>query len=350
VGVGGLTFWIAAVNGAVAGAILTPNPARRWRLAGLAVVLVAVPSTAGMVRARTLETTVLPRILVGQLTVSRDTLLATGLRDASVGVALDRLVEGALESRGDAGSPPLMSLVVLPEAPFAGEWGEEVRPRLRRYAEALGVEVLVGARIPGTEPTASADGRGLRNAVVSILPGGPMELAHAKRRLVPGVEWPGLAAGPAGAVRGTEAGRIGVLVCFEVAFSRDARGLRRDGAALLVNPTNDGWFSPELLGRPSAAHAQHRAHLVLRAIEGRMGAVRSSLGGEVLVVDPLGRAQVSSPAGSEGLFAVAPLTSAEVTVHTRFGDLGSPSGVGLLLALLFLRRPPVEPARGPAYT
>jgi apolipoprotein N-acyltransferase len=347
VGVGGLTFWIAAVNGAVAGAILAPSRARRWRLAGLAIVATGLPAAAGLVRARTLETTALPRILVGQIAVSRDTLLATSPRDARVDAALDRLVEGALESRVDAGSPLPVSLAVFPEAPFAGEWSGDVRPRVRRLAEAIGVEVLVGARIAGVDPTADARGvegdraadreGGLRNAVVAILPGGPMELVHAKRRLVPGVEGPGLVAGPAGGVRGTEAGRIGVLVCFEVAFSRDARGLRRAGAELILNPTNDGWFSPEVFGMPSAAHAQHRAHLVLRAVEGRMGAVRSSLGGEMLVVDPRGRVQASSPVGSEGLFAVAPFTSTEVTVHTRFGDLGSPAGLGLLLALVFFR-------------
>ena len=360
-GVGGLTFWIAAVNGAVAGAILAPSRARRLRLAGLAIVAVGLPAAAGSARARTLDTTALPRVLVGQLAVSRDALLATGLRDASVGAALDRLVEEALESRGDAGSPPPISLVVFPEAPFAGEWDDEVRPRVRRYAEALGVEILVGARIAGTDPMAAGDANdnadagdraaadegGLRNAVVAILPGGPMDLAHAKRRLVPGVERPGLVAGPAGAVRQTEAGRVGVLVCFEVAFSRDARGLRRDGADLLVNPTNDGWFSPQVFGMPAAAHAQHRAHLVMRAIEGRMGAVRSSMGGEMLVVDPLGRLVASSPVGSDGFYAVTPLTSAEVTVHTRFGDLGSPAGVALLLALLLPRRRRAPDRTGP---
>jgi apolipoprotein N-acyltransferase len=354
VGVGGLTFWIAVVNGAVVGVILAPSAGRRRKLAGLTILALGLPAAAGFVRARTLQTTVLPRVLVGQLDVSRDTLMATELRDSSVGAALDRLVERTLESRGDAASPPVVSLVVLPEAPFTGDWADEVRPRVRLYAEALGVEVLIGARIVGADPASASDGSGnggsdgrLRNAVIAIAPGRPAELAHAKRRLVPGVERPGLVAGPAGGARSTEAGRIGVLVCFEIAFARDARRLRRDGVDLLLNPTNDGWFAPRIFGRPSAAHAQHRAHLMLRAIEGRMGAVRSSLGGEMLAVDPLGRLIASSPVGAEGFFTVSPLTSAEVTVHSRFGDLGAGAGAGLLLLLLFVRRAPLNPSGTP---
>src|SRR5256886_13606715 len=69
-------------------------------------------------------------------------------------------------------------------------------------------------------------------------------------------------------------GRFGVMICYESAFEDLARGYRRRGAEFLVNITNDAWY-----GRTAGPY-QHAAHLVMRAIETRMGIARAANDGD----------------------------------------------------------------------
>ena len=80
-------------------------------------------------------------------------------------------------------------------------------------------------------------------------------------------------------------GGFGVLICYESIFPAQARALRKNGADVLLNITNDAWF-----GR-SIAPWQHQAHMVLRAIETRSGVIRSANTGISGYIDPLGRVQ-----------------------------------------------------------
>src|SRR5438132_595129 len=81
----------------------------------------------------------------------------------------------------------------------------------------------------------------------------------------------------------TALGRFGVLICYESVFEDLARTYRRGGADFLVNVTNDAWY-----GRTAGPY-QHAAHLVLRAVETRMGIARAANSGISGTVDPLGR-------------------------------------------------------------
>ncbi len=202
-------------------------------------------------------------------------------------------------------------------------------------AEELGMPLLVGAHVPEAASGGTAPGP-LRNAALLVVPDGSARMVHAKVRLVPGVERPGLSSGPGGGVLRIADLRMALAICFESAFGGDIRRLRREGAELLVNPTNDGWFRPRLGGAGTAAHAQHRAHLILRSVENRMGAVRSSLGGELLAIGPDGRVVTLRPVGAESLTPMRVSTSTTMTAYTRYGDL---VGLACLLLLLLLLVP-----------
>src|SRR5256885_4436832 len=65
-------------------------------------------------------------------------------------------------------------------------------------------------------------------------------------------------------------GKFGVLICYESIFEDLARSYRRRGADFLVTITNDAWY-----GRTAGPY-QHASHLVLRAIESRMGIARAA--------------------------------------------------------------------------
>jgi apolipoprotein N-acyltransferase len=109
-------------------------------------------------------------------------------------------------------------------------------------------------------------------------------------------------------------GRFGVLICYESAFEEQARAYRRRGADFLVNITNDAWF-----GRTSAPY-QHASHLVLRAIETRMGIARAANSGISEFVDPFGHASDATHLGVEAVVARSLRTSDVTTVYVRLGD------------------------------
>jgi apolipoprotein N-acyltransferase len=112
-------------------------------------------------------------------------------------------------------------------------------------------------------------------------------------------------------------GKFGVLICYESIFPAQSRALRRNGADVILNITNDAWF-----GR-SIAPWQHEAHMTLRAIENRVGVVRSANTGISSYIDPLGRIH-----GATELFVPATRTyRAQTTdIRTLFVRAGDWSG------------------------
>src|SRR5204862_8039977 len=109
-------------------------------------------------------------------------------------------------------------------------------------------------------------------------------------------------------------GRFGVVICYESAFEDLARRYRAAGADFLVNITNDAWY-----GRTAGPY-QHATHLVMRAIETRMGIARAANSGITETFDPLGHAHDAT--GLEVRTAeVSTLRTSDVTtVYVRLGD------------------------------
>ena len=144
---------------------------------------------------------------------------------------------------------------------------------------------------------------------------------------VPGVgRWSGgFARGQDLPVYPVSIGRFGVIICYESAFEDLPRKYRARGADFLVNITNDAWF-----GRTAAPY-QHASHLVLRAIETRMGVARAANSGVSEFVDPLGRAYAATRLGDEAVVVDRLRTSDIVPLYVRLGDW-----VGLLVMLTTL--------------
>ena len=123
---------------------------------------------------------------------------------------------------------------------------------------------------------------------------------------------------------------FGVLICYESIFAGLSREFRRRGADYLVNITNDAWFGSEepSWSRRSSALWQHPAHLVLRAIENRIGIARAANTGISEIVDPLGRVHEATELFTSAVFTADVLTTRGLTPFSRFGDV-----VGWLAAL-----------------
>jgi apolipoprotein N-acyltransferase len=104
------------------------------------------------------------------------------------------------------------------------------------------------------------------------------------------------------------------LICFESVFPYLCRRGVQQGAELLVNITNDGWFGD------TPGPFQHAQMSILRAVEFRRYLVRSANSGVSMVVDPAGRVQMSLGLYEQGILAVEIAPQSGRTLYSRFGD------------------------------
>lgn len=134
----------------------------------------------------------------------------------------------------------------------------------------------------------------------------------------------------------TEKLPFGLSICYEETFGDLMRENKQQGAALLVNITNDGWYPNSLLPM------QHFWHSRLRSVESGIPLVRSSNFGITGVVDSLGRIvkilgeEAEKPDRIFDAIRVKVPTYTYQTLYAHVGD-GLIVGFSILLALLFFR-------------
>lgn len=108
--------------------------------------------------------------------------------------------------------------------------------------------------------------------------------------------------------------RIGAFVCFEAMYPELVRRFALNGAEVLANPSNDGWF-----GHPIPAQLQ--LHIAsVRAIENRRYLVRATTTGISAVIDPAGRILAASEFGSPAVLTTTIYRSRVSTPYQRWGD------------------------------
>jgi apolipoprotein N-acyltransferase len=133
-------------------------------------------------------------------------------------------------------------------------------------------------------------------------------------------------AGTRGALFDVGAQRLAPLICMEALYPALAREAARDGATMLVNLSNDGWFA----GRGGAQ--QHLEMVIFRAVEVRRPVVRATTTGISAVIGPDGALRARLPQGEKGVLRVeVPAAPDELTLYTRTGDAFA---VGCTLATL----------------
>jgi apolipoprotein N-acyltransferase len=125
------------------------------------------------------------------------------------------------------------------------------------------------------------------------------------------------------------------LVCYESSYPEASRRFRLEGADVLLNITNDAWYGREPLYARTTALWQHPAHMVMRAIENRVGVARAANTGISLFVDPVGRVYHATELFEADAHTDIVRTTDVVTYYTRFGDVvGNGSAFAALLVLL----------------
>jgi apolipoprotein N-acyltransferase len=125
--------------------------------------------------------------------------------------------------------------------------------------------------------------------------------------------------------------KFGVLICYEDSDSELARRLRRDGADFLVNISNDAWFGLSELD-------QHFVTARFRAIENRVGVIRSGNNGLSGLINPLGRAEILLDKNAIGSATGDLWITDSVSIYTSVGDLPGVTASGIILIWEFARR------------
>lgn len=322
VGARGITLLLALANTTIA--LTWLRRARPLRAAAIAATVVAGTVAAaayGLARERHI-----PLRRVGELALVQPNVGYAAKRNRSLQDSLVFALVDQSWAAARAGNP---DLIVWPEAAVPDYFfrNPEWEAAISRHAARAGTPILVGGHDMVFETREKYE---YYNSAFLFDATGRSDLqpVYHKHYLVPIVErvpfinprwidltwFGGFGVGEPGPVYDVATGRFGVLICYESAFEDLSRDYRRRGAHFLVNITNDAWF-----GRTSAPY-QHAAHLVMRAIENRVGIARAANSGISEFVDPLGRKSRTTELEIEAT-VIGPLaTSDAVPVYTRWGD------------------------------
>jgi len=322
----GVSFLLVSVSAGLAHALVTTNPFER-RL-GVTLPALLISAAMGFGHARL------------QRHVAEDSELAVGVVQASI--PQDQkwetsLLEANLERHltlSRTAAQKGARLIVWPESAVAYELDlyPEVMAELADFASEEGVFLLVG-----NDDRERQGGGPLRSYVGAklISPAGTIEMRYHKMRLVPFGEYLPLpsflsaalpvrrlvanvsdfTAGETPSTGRVLGSSVGAFICYEAIFPSLVRRFPLNGAQILFNLTNDGWYGT------SAAPYQHYAMARFRAVENRRYLVRAANTGISAIIDPFGR-EISRIGLMENRALVGGVRAiSELTFYTRYGDV-----------------------------
>lgn len=237
--------------------------------------------------------------------------------------------------------------VVWPETaiPCSLNGNSSIKQELSEIAQKYGVTLFIGAQLDETD----ADGERLSyNAIVMIDENGNFgDTAYKKQHLVPFGEYVpmrdvitkvfpilsrisllsyDITPGDRSTVFETEGGKVGALICFDSIYETAALESVRNGAEILILPTNDSWFDDSRAGNMHLAQAQ------MRALENGRYLVRAANTGISAIISPTGKVLDSEELLTEGLVIEEVAMRDQRTLYSYVGN----SFVYLIAALILL--------------
>jgi apolipoprotein N-acyltransferase len=317
-GVYGISFEIMLVNVALAAVFLVPREKR-------GAMLAAALAAAAVLQAGQLIEAPAARADHKALLVQQNIPVAADWTPAYFQRTVSQLAQISVKSAGDAGN---VGLIVWPESP-SPFFTNDVRFRSVVSAVARQSKAWIVTGAIGTAPTGSNSQ--YFNSAALVSPDGEWMARYDKVHLVPFGEYlpfPKLFAFAGGLTKEVgEFGRgatrapldaggekLGVFICYESIFPDEVRKFAAQGAQVLVNISNDGWYGD------SGAYAQHLNQTRMRAIENNRWLLSVADTGVTASIDPWGRVVARIPR-KERTRLVAPYALTSVTTfYTRHGD------------------------------
>ena len=320
-GVYGISFWLVLLNVLIYRAIKKTN-ARNILLAGLVFVL---PILYGVVRQ---EPHYQRRIAVGivQPNIDPNLKFSSELRYETFRRLMELTAQCANTSWQEYDDS--LDIIVWPETatPVFLKSPGTYQDLVTHLVNRLRVPILTGTAIYERK------NREIYNGAVFIEPNRGINQEYRKIHLVPfGEHIPfdrhvallrkvdfgegDYSPGTTHTVFETPKFKFACLICFESIFPGLCRKFVRDGAEILVNITNDGWF-----GKISGAQ-QHNNMAILRSVENGVVLLRSANTGISMIVDQFGRVRIERPLFVEDIIVFSLGIDPVGTVYQELGDI-----------------------------
>jgi apolipoprotein N-acyltransferase len=321
-GVYGISLEIVLVNVALAAAFLVPRPKR-------AAMLVAALAAGAVLQAGSLIEAPALKADRTALLVQQNIPVDVNWTPESIQQTLNSLIDITVQVVPTQPAE-YVDIRIWPESPapfFTND--ANFRAALSNMARQTHSWVVAGA-IGTAEAHAGAESP-VFNSAALVSPAGEWAARYDKVHLVPFGEYlpfPSLfsfAGGltkevgefqPGASRKPLNAGgeQLGVFICYESVFPDEVRQFANNGANVLVNISNDGWYGD------SGAYAQHLNQTRMRAIENDRWLLAAADTGATESIDPFGRIVAQIPRKQRmALLAPYAIISA-TTFYTRHGD------------------------------
>lgn len=331
---------------------------RSWRPAVLPAVAVVLPIVAGLA--------LWPTIGTGAETGTRTIGTVQGnapnagldLMDEAPVIRANHLAQSdRLAQQIHSGAVPHPDFVVWPETATQMRGSD---PAIDQAVDNLGVPALIGAMY-----RPAAGGRFQNSELVYNPVSGQENQKYSKQELVPFAEYvparaiaqlvtpfvdatSDLQPGTGPAVLDIAGTRVATPICYEIAYDNVTRQGVRDGAQLIVLPTNNAWFGESEMSYQQLAMAR------LRAVEHSRAVVVSATSGVSALVAPDGSIMTStSEFTAASLVGRMPLRdtttlSDRFGAWTEYGQVGAAAAAALagLVVSLRARRTGATDTRG----
>lgn len=257
---------------------------------------------------------------------------------------LDKLTLEAVPEQ----NPP--GLVVWPEMPAHFYYHDDgfTRPYVQRLARLTNSYFITGAvtYVPETNREQAL------NSAVLLAPDGRLLSQYDKLHLVPFGEYvpwrerlsfassltaevSDFTAGGKAVVSEISGSKLATIICYEAIFPDLVRQFVKNGAGVLVNISNDGWFGD------SPARYQHLLQARMRAIENDRYLLRATNTGLTVVIAPDGHIAGEIPPDQPGVLKASWAFKTGQTFYTQYGDVFAMAAsvlAGLACLLSFARR------------
>jgi apolipoprotein N-acyltransferase len=317
-GVYGLSFEILLVNVAFAAAFLLHRSKRKTLL---------LASLAAVVLLQAGRWLTLPALPVDREAV----LLQQNLPEAQTEAWTDDQIQGSLREFSSLSMNPVLpprqhpDLIIWPESPAPFQTNDatfrEPISNLARQSQAWLVVGSIGVDSPQT----------IFNSASLVSPAGEWDGRYSKIHLVPFGEYVpfpsvfsfagGLTQAVGNFTRGTSRAplptgdtKLGIFICYESIFPNEVRQLVAQGAEVLVNISNDGWYGD------SGAWAQHLNQARMRAVENNRWLLRDTNTGVTASIDPYGRVVARLERKTRAALSAPYALTKVTTFYSEHGD------------------------------
>jgi apolipoprotein N-acyltransferase len=332
-GVYGLSFEILLVNSVFAAAFLASRGPRKRLLAAACVAAVILQAGQWLapppVTADRTALLVQPNIPILEGARWTKEYFQETLRDLT---AVSLHPAAGESSAGTSVSDHRFDLIVWPESPAPFYTNDPMfRDAVSALARQSDTWVVAGAI--GIMPAFNRGGGGSQifNSAALVTPQGEWVGRYDKVHLVPFGEYlpfPQLFAFAGGLTKevgefqrgtshaGLDAGaqRLGTFICYESIFPDEVRQGPLQGAQVLVNISNDGWYGD------SGAWKQHLQQTEMRAIENDRWLLSATNTGKTASIDPFGRIAASTDRKIRTALVAPYALVSGTTFYTRHGD------------------------------